>query len=203
MVDQITSGRTEQQTSGPARTTRQAKLWATLVAVPVAVLVAIFAFNRISPDGPVGAPAPARTGPRVQSTAPVSMAAAPLSARAATVCRALLSQLPARVGYLAQRPVTAGPEQNAAYGDPAITVACGVPAPSFPPTELVYPLDRVCWHAAERPDVTVWTTADREVPVQVTVPREYDPAGQQVIAFSGPVISAVPSAKSIPSGCGG
>jgi GNAT superfamily N-acetyltransferase len=36
-----------------------------------------------------------------------------------------VSQLPATVRDLTQRPVTAGAEQNAAYGDPALTVACG------------------------------------------------------------------------------
>ncbi|SDY55568.1 Protein of unknown function [Micromonospora pattaloongensis] len=195
------------ETAPRDRTTRQAALWATAVAVPVAALVAVFAINQLSPEEPAAAPTPSpsvsASAPRPQSSAPVAMAAPPLADRAGTVCRALLSRLPAQVRDLSQRPVTAGHEQNAAYGDPAVTVACGIPLPSFPPTDLVYPLDRVCWHAGQRPDATVWTTVDREVPVQVTIPKTYDEPGQWVIPFSAPVIAAVPSAKTIPTGCGG
>jgi hypothetical protein len=33
------------------------------------------------------------------------------------------------------------------------------------------------------------------------VPSSYDPPGQRVIDFSGPVVSAVPAAAKIPYGC--
>ncbi len=189
----------------PDRTTRRAALWATVVAVPLAVLTGWLVFSAVDrgPAGGTGAASPSPTAARPQSTAPVAMSAPALSQRATVVCRALLSRLPRSVRDLAQRPVTAGAEQNAAYGDPAITVACGVPAPSFPPTDLVYPLDRVCWHAVERPDATVWTTVDRQVPVQVTVPRVYEQPGQWTNEFSATVTETVPSATSAPSGCGG
>ncbi|MFC7763591.1 DUF3515 family protein [Catellatospora bangladeshensis] len=66
-------------------------------------------------------------------TAPVAVPAPSLNARQTTVCRALLSQLPDRLQDLPRRDVTAGHEQNAAYGDPAVTVACGAaPVPSLP-----------------------------------------------------------------------
>ncbi len=45
------------------------------------------------------------------------------------------SQLPDHAARPPRRPVTAGPEQNAAYGEPPITLACGVPAPAMSPTE--------------------------------------------------------------------
>jgi hypothetical protein len=191
------------RTKRPDRVTRHAALWATVVAVPLTALVAFFAFGRLNPAAPTPTPAPTTSAARPQSTAPVPMAAPPLGERTATVCRALLSRLPAQLRDLPQRPVTEGHEQNAAYGDPGVTVTCGIPLPSFAPTDIVYPLDRVCWHAGDRPDATVWTTVDREVPVQVTVPKTYDEPGQWVIPFSAPVIAAVPSAKTIPTGCGG
>jgi hypothetical protein len=182
------------------RTTRQAALWATTVAVPLTLVVAFVAILAARPDSPAAEPSP--TAPRPQATTPVAMAAPELSARAATVCRALLSRLPGSIRDLHQRPVTAGSEQNAAYGDPAITVSCGVPMPAIPPTDLVYPLSRVCWHSADRAEATEWTTVDREVPVRVTVPKRYEQPGQWTIAFSDPVVAAVPSLKQIPSGCG-
>ncbi|MCW6009133.1 DUF3515 domain-containing protein [Micromonospora sp. CPCC 205371] len=182
------------------RTTRQAALWATVVALPVTALVAVLAIQAGRPD-PVAEPTPSATAPSPQSTAPVEMAAPALQERAATVCRALLSRLPATVQGMAQRPVTAGPEQNAAYGDPAVTVACGVPAAQVPPTAELSLLDQVCWYQTAGDEATVWTTVDREVPVRVTVPKAYEAPGQKAIAFSGAVIAAVPSRPDAPSGC--
>lgn len=200
MVDQITTPET-----GPApgkdRTTRQAALWATVVALPLTVLVGVLAFGRLDPGEPEAAPNPSASAARPQSTAPVPMAAAPLAERPATVCRGLLSQLPATLRDLAQRPVSAGPEQNAAYGDPAITVACGVPTPSYPPTDDVWVVNRVCWHSAERDDAVVLTTVDREVPVQVSLPRSYEPALPWLAPLSETMIAAVPSSQTVPTGC--
>ncbi|GIF73094.1 DUF3515 family protein [Asanoa siamensis] len=183
------------------RSTRQAAIIATAVAIPLAVLVALVSFLKFSPDEPKAAPPSPPAAP--QATTPVPMTAAKLSPRAETLCRALLSQLPTTVRDRPQRPVTEGTEQNAAYGDPAITVACGIPAPNFPPTDLVSLFDRVCWHAAEGAASTVLTTVDREVPIQVTVPKAYEAAAQWTIVFSKPIIETVPKMATPPSGCAG
>ncbi|HEV7707554.1 MAG TPA: DUF3515 family protein [Asanoa sp.] len=183
------------------RSTRQAALIATAVALPLALIVVLLSFWRFSPDDPKAAPA--TPSPAAQATTPVPMAAPALSPRAATLCRALLSQLPQTIRDRAQRPVTAGTEQNAAYGDPAITLACGIPAPTFPPTDLVNLLDKVCWHSADTAGGTVLTTVDREVPIQVTVPKSYEAAGQWAIVFSNPVIETVPKMATPPAGCAG
>jgi hypothetical protein len=189
--------------AGSDRSTRQAAIWATVVALPLTVLVALFAFSRLVPVSDVAAtnPTPSATAPRPQSTAPVSLPAGALAERPATVCRALLSRLPSTLGDLAQRPVTAGPEQNAAYGDPAVTVVCGSPLPSFPPTDFVWGVNSVCWHVREQADETVFVTVDREVPVQVTVPRAYDPPLQLITPIADSVVAAVPSSSTKPTGC--
>jgi hypothetical protein len=163
--------------------------------------VALLSFWRFSPDEPKAAPA--TSAPAPQATTPVPMTAPALTPRAATLCRALLSQLPQTVRDRAQRPVTAGTEQNAAFGDPAITLACGIPAPTYPPTDLVSLLDKVCWHDVQTPDATVLTTVDREVTIQVTVPKAYEAAGQWAIVFSNPIIETVPKLPSPPAGCAG
>ncbi|GIF67169.1 hypothetical protein Ais01nite_52040 [Asanoa ishikariensis] len=183
------------------RSTRQAALLATAVAIPLAVIVVLLSFWRFSPDEPKAAPA--TSAPAPQATTPVTMTAPTLSPRATTLCRALLSQLPQALRDRAQRPVTAGTEQNAAYGDPAITLACGVPAPTFPQTDLVSLLDKVCWHDVVTPDATVLTTVDREVTIQVTVPKSYEAAGQWAIVFSNPIIETVPKLATPPAGCAG
>jgi hypothetical protein len=183
--------------------TRNAARWATFVTVPVVLLVGVLVFGALGGFGRTNGPAASPSAPRPtpSATGPVTMAAPKLSSRQAVVCRALLSQLPDHLGNLAQRAVTAGSEQNAAYGDPAITLACGGPTPSYAPTDTVYPLNGACWLAVKQPGGTAWTTLDREVPVTVTVPGGYDPPGQRVIDFSGPVVSAVPAAAKIPYGC--
>ncbi len=177
-------------------TTRSARRIATLIAVPIALVVGFVAFQVLKP-----APEPVTT-PRVQSSTPVEMPARTLDERQTTVCRALLSQLPTEIRDAKQRPVTAGPEQNAAFGDPAITVACGTPPSTVALTDKVFALNSVCWHAD--PTSTRWTTVDREVPITVTVPEKYQPAFQWVLLFSNPIASTVPSTDGpVPTGCKG
>ncbi|BCJ66933.1 DUF3515 domain-containing protein [Polymorphospora rubra] len=205
MVDQITPTREPARGAGPDRTTRQAAIWATVVALPIALLVGLFAFSQIGGSGPVAGPSPsAGTTTAPQPSTPVEMAAPELAERPAVVCRALLSMVPPTLQDLRQRPVSAGAEQNAAYGEPPITVACGVPAPQIPPTDNVWVVSRVCWHSVEQADAMVFTTVDREVPVRVTVPRAYPEALQWLAPLSDSIVESVPSTTSgIPSGCNG
>jgi Protein of unknown function (DUF3515) len=181
------------------RSTRQATIWATVVSLPIAVLVLLFLFSKLAP--PADDPPASSAAPSAQSTAPVEMAAPALSDRSATVCRALLSMLPDRLGDRAQRPVTAGPEQNAAYGDPPVTVACGVTPASYPLTDEVWSTKGVCWHLSKEAasGAAVWETVDREVAVKVTTPSVYDP--QVAVAFAAPIASSVKRLADPPSGC--
>jgi uncharacterized protein DUF3515 len=177
---------------------RGAARWAAAIAVPLALVAGFVSYHLLT-----GAAHPAvSAAPAPQSTGPVTMPAPPLAERPATVCRALLSQLPANLRDRPRRPVTAGPEQNAAYGDPAITLACGAgPPPSLAPDATVYNLSGVCWYASPGSTATAWTTVDREVPVTVTVPNSYAGQGTWVIEFSPVIGSSVPGAASVPGGC--
>jgi hypothetical protein len=195
-------------------TTRRAALWATAIAVPVAVLAGVLVFSRIVPEADTAAPAPSATQPAVVPTDPVPMTAPRLAARTAQVCLAVTSQLPAKVRELAARPVSAGAEQNAAYGEPALTLACGVERPTMCATVAdtgsgCVPLDtelmimnRVCWYADEQAAATTFTTLDREVPVRVTVPKQYAQAAQWANEFSDVVVRTDASiTEGKPSGC--
>lgn len=186
------------------RTVRGAALLATAIALPITLLVAVLAFTKLAPDDTrAAAPSPSASSARAQSSAPVEMAAPALAERPATVCRALLSQLPQSIRDLAQRPVTAGPEQNAAYGDPALTVACGGTEPTIPATDEVWMVNRVCWHPVEETDVTVLTTVDRETPVTLRVPRSYPQPLQWAAPISSAIVASVPSGGAVPAGCQG
>ncbi|SCG69602.1 DUF3515 family protein [Micromonospora coxensis] len=181
--------------------TRRAALIATLVAVPITVAVAGITFARLAPDTPAAAPSPTATTARAQATTPVEMAAPALDARPTVVCRALMSQLPDSVRELKQRPVTAGPEQNAAYGDPALTVACGGAEPTVDATADVWTVNKVCWYAEQKSDATVLTTVDRETAVTVTVPLSYEQPLQWVTPISDTIVASVPSGGAVPAGC--
>ncbi|MFY1574913.1 DUF3515 family protein [Verrucosispora sp. WMMD703] len=185
----------------PDRTNRSAALIATAVAVPVALLVGALALGNLSPEEPAAAPQPSATTPAPVSTAPVEMAAPQLGERPTVVCRALLSQLPDSIRDLPQRPVSAGPEQNAAYGDPALTVACGGDEPAVKPDDHLYLVNSVCWYAVEGPDVTELTTVDRETAVTLRVPHFYGEALQWASPVSATIVESIRSSGTAPSGC--
>jgi hypothetical protein len=182
------------------RTTRQAALWATVVALPLTLLVGVLAITQLSPDPPDDA-ATSPTPARPQSTAPVEMPAPALADRPATLCRALLSRLPATLRGLNQRPVTAGAEQNAAYGDPAVTLACGVPAPTFAPDAQLWVVNGVCWLPEQGADGLRLTTVDREAPVRLHVPTGQSQTLEWAAPVSESIVSSVPSVPDPPSGC--
>ncbi|MET8152225.1 DUF3515 family protein [Actinoplanes sp. NPDC049668] len=214
MVNVETRSEPPQQPPAKDRTTRSAALWATAIAVPVAVLAGLLVFSRFVPEADTAAPAPSATQPAVVPADPVRMAAPELAAGTAQVCLAVTSQLPARVRDLPARKVSAGPEQNAAYGEPALTVACGVARPAMCTTldqtgSGCVPLDaelmnmnRVCWYAQEQAAATTFTTMDREVAVRVTVPKQYAQPAQWANEFSDAVVKTDKSiTEGRPGGC--
>ena len=201
-------------TRAPDRTPRSAALWAAAVAVPVAVLVGVVMYFQVLHQGePAAAPHPAVTTAVPVPSTPVTMAAPALNAAAGTVCLAVTSQLPTRLRDLPQRKVSAGPEQNAAYGEPPVTVACGVPAPVMCPTVDGGPncvpltadvllMNGVCWYGAPGPATHTFTTLDREVAVQVSVPASYQQPAQWANEFSDIVVKTDKSRTTgVPSGC--
>lgn len=189
-----------------------AALWATVVAVPVTLLVGVLAFLTIQPEKSDKAD---KNQERPVPGTAVQMSAPQLDERAKLVCLAVTSQLPTAVRDLPGRPVSAGPEQNAAYGEPPLTVQCGVPQPVMcktlgdttpgcvpMDTELLI-MNRVCWYAADNDGTATFTTMDREVPVRVTVPDAYENPAQWANEFSDTVVKTVKStaADKQPYGC--
>src|SRR5262245_27572181 len=202
----------------PSDETRSARRIATLVAIPVALLVGVLLFAAMGGfwGGPGGAGGsggsgrdragqPAQTS---QPTGPVTMPAPALTPKVAVACRALLGEVPQAAGDAPRRPVSAGPQQNAAYGTPPITLACGGPQfvpPSVPPggrEDLYVGLAHVCWYSMRNEDrSTTWHTMVREVPVTFTVPAPYEGPSQRVIVFSGSILATLRTVTQIPTGC--
>lgn len=154
---------------------------ATITAVPVALVVGVLAFWLLGGF------------PKAEATGPVRTDAAPMDASTAAVCRALVAALPETLGGLHRRPVSAGPEQNAAFGDPAIVLSCGtVGKRAIPQDAQLLGLSDVCWYPQEGDGKTVWTTVDRQVPLRVVVPAKAD--GAWLVNLSSAIVATVPYA---------
>jgi Protein of unknown function (DUF3515) len=174
--------------------TRRAARIAALVAVPVAVVTGFVAFRIMSPDEPGEPNSTAASAKPVPST-PVEMAAPQLADRPAAVCRALLSKLPDHFGDLARRAVTAGAEQNAAYGEPPVTVACGVAGPTPPDGAQYFQIEGPCWYQDDADGKRRWSLQGREVPVLVTAPSGF--LGQDLVDLAKPIKETIPEAKQV------
>ena len=103
--------------------TRAAARTAALIAIPLALVAGLLSYWALGGFG--GHSGTDAHSPAPAVTSVVSMPVPALSPAAATMCLAFIAQLPAKVRDLPQRPVSAGGnQQNSAYGDPPITVAC-------------------------------------------------------------------------------
>ncbi|MGH3713310.1 MAG: DUF3515 family protein [Micromonosporaceae bacterium] len=175
---------------------RRAAWIATLIAVPVALVAGLALWPR--DPGPPQPDASRKPAPTVSA----SVDARKLSDRATLVCRGLLAKLPGKLGDLPRGPVSAGPEQNAAYGS-VLVLRCGVTPVTLPETSTatVYPLSGVCWFPQRAGTAMVWTSLDRQVPVSVTITGTSDAQGQWIAGLSR-YVARTPYGGKPPSGCG-
>jgi hypothetical protein len=205
---------TPAETRAPDRTTRHAALLAAAFAVPIALVAGLLIVWKFLPSGDAAPPAPSASTPVAVPGTPVRMAAPKLDTHTGEVCLAVTSQLPTKLRDLPGRKVTAGPEQNAAWGEPPITLACGITQPTMcervdgghpgcvPLDATMYAMNGVCWWGQDGPAANVFTTMDREVVVRVTVPAGYDQAAQWANEFSDAVVKTVKSRTAgVPTGC--
>jgi hypothetical protein len=174
---------------------RQAARTATLVAIPVAaalVAVSVWTYGRTSE---AAAPAP-------EATSPVTLSSPPLAPDAVGPCRTVIANLPDAIQDHKRRPIKGDVESSAAYGDPPITLSCGVAVSLLDPTTVVYPLGGVCWAAFGGSGNTIWRTVDRKVGLEVVVPGPADGSGQSVVPLGNAITTAVPRVADPPTGCG-
>ena len=96
-------------------------------------------------------------------------------------CERLVDRLPETLGGLRLTATTA---DSATWGDPPVTLTCGVPRPQgwrvgVVPAEI----NDVAWYFRRAGAVVVWTAVDRGTYVTVTVPTGYE--GQGARFFTG------------------
>lgn len=108
-------------------------------------------------------------------------------------CTQFMSKLPGTLADQASRETDPDSPLTAAWGDPAITVRCGVPTPdALTPDSVVYNLNGVVWFPEELTAGYVFTTYQRQSNVEVTVPDDYAPEANVVTELSDLVAETVP-----------
>jgi hypothetical protein len=168
---------TDSQKPAPARDDRRsAARLATLVAVPVtlALLAVAVVAERHGGSGSGAEPVPPATRAPATAGALPSIRVAPppaLSAAQQRACQELVAALPTDLGDRPARPVDSPSPYVAAWGDPAVTLRCGVARPpSFIATADVQQINGVSWFAERRGSTTAWVVVDRPVYVEVLAP---------------------------------
>ncbi len=149
-------------------------------------LMVAFAVAGCAGAMPVGAPAP--TG------------------EAAAACTALTAGLPTELLGLERRATDPESPFTAAWGEPAVTLRCGVAQPGqlTPTSELVSVGGpggpTVDWLPTELTQGFRFTTTGRVAYVEVDVPRDYAPEVNALIALADPVAAAVPTVDDVSEG---
>jgi hypothetical protein len=112
---------------------------------------------------------------------PVAIDSPSVSAAQRATCRALLDDLPTELAGQPSRPVTPSDALGAAWGDPAITLTCGVGVPEdYDQFAYCQQTDGVGWYIPDAAlqddssDVT-FTTVGYRPRIQVHLPSSYRP----------------------------
>ena len=126
------------------------------------------------------------------ATGPVDVPVPVVDAVTASTCARLVEALPEEVDPgVERRPVTGDATLTAAWGDPPVTLACGVPEPDRPEEPVV--VNGVAWSVRDIGAGFRWTTRDRAVSVAVDIPSAYENGAEIVNPLSTAVAAAVPS----------
>lgn len=111
----------------------------------------------------------------------------------ASLCRALVKDLPSRVDDQSRRDVKPDTGLTAAWGHPAITLACGVAKPTgMNAASRCWEVDGVGWYQDERDSDIRFTTLGRQALVQVTVPNKYAPQANALTDLAKPIDRHIP-----------
>lgn len=174
---------------------------ATAVTLPLVVILALV-LARVAGGG-------ATASSSAQPTAlPAITTPAPQVSDATTVadCVKVTEKLPVQLGPLNPRPVLA--ERTVAWGDPPIVLRCGVSRPAqLVPASSALVVDvrgdsgqTVEWLPVQDGDRTVFTTIDRPIYVEVSVPKAqtYNPLPALSAAISAALPAVCTSGTGVP-----
>jgi hypothetical protein len=121
-------------------------------------------------------------------------------AKAAAECAALTADAPATVDGQKRRKTSPVSPLTAAWGDPAITLRCGVAEPGIlvagnpgydPEADEAY-LNGLAWLIQQTSDGYTFTAVQRAVYVEVDVPNAYTPQTDPLIDLGNALLKAIP-----------
>jgi hypothetical protein len=162
--------------------------------VPVVVTLAVLA-NVVggSDENGTGGTAVVESTPNGREDLPVlPVEVPPVTPEADASCPALMSSLPLELTGEPSRRVQSDSPFAYAWGDPAIVLVCGVDRPAgYTVGVSAIQINGVQWYVdTDDPDTTVWTTVDRPVYVQISLPASVDSA--PVTALTTQIAQAFP-----------
>jgi hypothetical protein len=164
------------------------------VVVAVAVLVRVLEAPDESPPAQVqgGTSSPREDLPVLPVDVP------PVTPEADASCPQLMSVLPVELDGAPSRRVQSDSPYAYAWGDPAIVLVCGVDRPAgYVAGASAIQINGVQWYVdTSDPDTTVWTTVDRPVYVQISLPATVDSA--PVTALTPQIAQALPYREPTP-----
>jgi hypothetical protein len=130
---------------------------------------------------------------------PVQVDTPEVTPAADLACPVLMGQLPLELAGETSRLVDSDTPYAYAWGDPAVVLICGVDPPAgYVVGASTLLISGVEWFVdTSDPDVVVWTTVDRNVPVQVRVPASTDSAS--VTALCPIIATALPYTAPTPA----
>lgn len=138
------------------------------------------------------------TGNAVAVSVPSVPAAASGSVQAS--CAALTAAAPQTVDNESRRRTSPSSPLTAAWGDPPITLRCGVPEPEIlrpgsktydPSADEAY-VNGIAWLIEKAPDGYRFTAAQRAIYVEVDVPSAYNPETAALVDFATAVTNTIP-----------
>lgn len=110
------------------------------------------------------------------------------------VCDALVAALPDRVLDQTRRDTTAA--LTAAWGDPPITLSCGVATPpGLTGTAQCFEVNDVGWYAEQGTGGYLFATIGRAVVVEVGVPAAYAPEANALVDLAAAITATVPEIR--------
>ena len=170
---------------------RRIAIIAAAVGVPVVLALVILA--NVVGGGDDG-PADVGAGPTAQRAdlPPLPVEVPPVTPEAEASCPGLMSTLPLELTGELSRTVDSDSLFAYAWGEPPIVLVCGVDRPAgYVAGVSAIQINGVQWYVdTDDPDTTVWTTVDRPVYVQISLPASVDSA--PVTALTPQIAQALP-----------
>jgi hypothetical protein len=155
------------------------------VLVPV-VVGAVVLTNVLGDDEPLlGSPGVPSAPPTQRADLPVlPLEVPPVTPEADATCPLLMEALPLELAGLPSRRVQSDTPFAYAWGDPPVSLVCGVDRPDgFAPDSALYQINGVFWFVDDTdPETTVWTAVDRPVFVELQVPATVDSGPATVLS---------------------